>query len=79
MSSRQEEYSLEDHGLRSGVFSHYLIKALKGAADNNANGIVTIQEAFDYVGHRVKTYTHNKQTPLLSGNYDPNIPLSSLR
>lgn len=79
LSSRQEEYSLEDHGLRSGIFSHYLIKALKGAADRNANGIVTIQEAFDYVGHRVKNYTHHKQTPLLSGNYDPNIPLSSLK
>lgn len=79
LSSRQEEYSLEDHGLRSGVFSHYLIKALKGDADRNANGIVTIQEAFDYVGHRVKNYTHHKQTPMLSGNYDPNIPLSSLK
>lgn len=79
LSSRQEEYSLEDHGLRSGIFSHYLIKALKGDADKNGNGIVTIQEAFDYVGHRVSNYTQRKQTPMLSGNYDPNIPLSSLR
>lgn len=79
LSSRQEEYSLEDHGLRSGIFSHYLIKALKGEADSNGNGIVTIQEAFDYVGGRVKTYTQYKQNPLLTGNYDPNIPLASLR
>jgi len=79
LSSRQEEYSLEDHGLRSGIFSHYLIKALKGEADSNGNGIVTIQEAFDYVGGRVKKYTQYKQSPLLTGNYDPNIPLASLR
>jgi len=79
LSSRKEEYSLEDHGLRSGIFSHYLIKALKGDADRNSNGIVTIQEAFDYVGNRVKTYTQYKQSPILTGNYDPNIPLASLR
>lgn len=79
LSSKQEEFSLEDHGLRSGVFSHYLIKALKGEADFNNNGIVTIQEAFDYVGTKVETYTRHRQTPMLAGNYDPNIPLASLR
>ncbi|MBT8221212.1 MAG: caspase family protein [Bacteroidia bacterium] len=79
MSSHSQEYSLEDHGLRSGIFSHYLIKALKGEADYDRNQIVTIEEAHDYVYKNVRRYTQQKQSPILTGNYDPKIPLASLR
>ena len=52
MSSKGEEYSLEDGGLRQGIFSHYLIRGLKGEADKNNNKIVTIQELY------AVSYTH---------------------
>ena len=74
-SSKQQEYSMEDMGLRSGVFSYYLIKGLKGAADYNKNGIVTITELFNFVSTNVKNYTAGAQSPQISGDYDKNMPV----
>ncbi len=79
MSSRGEEYSLEDGGLRSGVFSHFLIKGLKGEADKDGNQIVTIQELYDYIYVKVKSYTANTQTPTLTGTYDTRMPVAITR
>ncbi len=79
MSSKGEELSLEDHGLRQGVFSHYLLKGLKGGADTNKDSIVTIDEIYKYVFGKVREYTGNAQTPVLSGNYDNNMPVSIKR
>ncbi|WP_116124274.1 caspase family protein [Lewinella sp. IMCC34183] len=79
MSSRGEEISMEDGGLRSGVFSHYLIRGMKGEADANKDGMVSIEELFTYVHREVRGYTGNLQTPTLTGNYDRNMPVSVTR
>ena len=79
MSSKGEEYSLEDGGLRSGIFSHFLIRGLKGAADQDENKIVTIQELYDYVYYNVKEYTGNVQTPTLTGTFNQNMPVAIIR
>lgn len=79
MSSKGEELSLEDHGLRQGVFSHYLLKGLKGAADSNKDQIVTIEEIYKYVHLKVREYTANAQTPVLSGDFDKNMPVAIRR
>lgn len=79
LSSKGEEFSLEDGGLRSGVFSHYLIRGLKGAADDNDNGIVTIQELYEYVGVKVREYTAGAQSPVLKGKYDSEMPVGIAR
>ncbi len=79
MSSKGEEYSLEDGGLRSGVFSHFVIRGLKGEADQNGNDIVGIQELFNFVYRQVRKYTANVQTPIISGNYDPEMPVALVR
>ncbi|MEL6865080.1 MAG: caspase family protein [Bacteroidota bacterium] len=79
LSSKGDEFSLEDQGLRQGIFSHYLIRGLKGEADKNRNRIVTIEELFDFVYTKVRTYTANAQTPTLSGKYDINMPVALVR
>ena len=79
MSSKGEEYSLEDKGLRQGIFSHYLIRGLKGEADRNGNKIVTIQELYDYVYKKVRNYTGNAQSPTLSGEFDSRMPVAVIR
>ena len=79
MSSKGEEISMEDGGLRSGVFSHYLIRGMKGEADANHDGIVSIQELFAYVHREVRGYTGNIQTPTLTGTYDEQMPISVIR
>lgn len=79
MSSKAEETSIENNGLRQGIFSHFLIRGLKGAADNDENKLVTINELFEYVEANVKFYTNNYQTPVISGEYDDRLPMGVLR
>jgi hypothetical protein len=79
MSSKGEEYSLEDGGLRSGIFSHFLVRGLKGEADSNGDKMVVIQELFDYVYKQVRLYTGNVQTPTLTGSFDSRMPVAAIR
>lgn len=76
MSSKSEETSLESSGLRQGVFSHFLIRGLKGEADYNGDKLVSIQELYDYIYVNVRAYTGMRQSPVIKGNYDPQMPVS---
>lgn len=79
LSSTKDEFSLEDQGLRQGVFSHYLMRGLKGEANTNADGIIDITELYEFVKKRVIKYTNGVQTPNLSGKFDAKMPVSLLR
>lgn len=79
MSSKPEELSLEDHGLRQGVFTYYVLRGMKGAADSNGDFIVSIKELYGYVYAKVREYTAGVQTPVLTGDYDNSMPVSLRR
>ena len=79
LSCKDREVSLEDSGLRQGIFSHYLMKGLKGIADKNNNKVVSIIELFEYIKGQVSLYTGNIQNPVLEGNYNPNMPVAWIR
>ncbi len=79
MSSKGEELSLEDHGLRQGVFTYYLLRGMKGAANANGDNLVTIRELYSYVQAKVREYTSNVQNPVLTGLYDDNMPVAFQR
>lgn len=79
MSSKSDETSLESSGLRQGVFSHFLIRGLKGEADEDANKIVTVQELFKFVDENVRAYTANRQSPVIKGDYDGKMTVSVVR
>lgn len=79
MSSKSKEFSMEDGGLRQGIFSHFLIKGLKGLADENSNKIITLKELFNYVYTNVRQYTSNVQTPMIAGDYDESMPVGFVR
>ena len=79
MSSKSTEYSLEDQGLRSGVFSYYLRKGIRGEADVNKNKVISIKELYDFVYKSVREHTANQQSPTISGNYSPLMPIASVR
>ncbi len=76
MSSKSEETSLESNNLRQGVFSHFLLRGLKGEADHNKDHTVVLQELFDYICHNVKEYTSKRQSPMIRGDYDPQMVIS---
>jgi len=79
MSSKAEETSLESSGLRQGVFSHFLIRGLKGEADKNKDKVVTVEELFNYIYTNVRDYTGSRQSPVIKGTYDPVMPVSVVR
>ena len=79
LSSKSKEYSLEDKGLRQGIFSHFLIRGLKGEADTDGNLTITIRELYDYVYRNVRGYTAQVQTPLLAGEFEENMPVGFVR
>lgn len=78
LSSKAEEVSVENAGLRQGIFTHFLIKGLKGAADIDESGEVTIEEVYEYVRQNVSFYTNNYQTPVLYGNFNKDLTISTV-
>lgn len=78
-SSKKEEVSLEYGGLRQGVFSHFLIKGLKGYADYNKDKLINVSELYNYTSTHVKNYTLGMQHPSITGNYDSNMPVGMVR
>lgn len=78
-SSNANEVSLEYSGLRQGIFSHFLIRGMKGEADINEDGYVSVQELFDYIYQSVRSYTSNAQTPSITGLYDADMPVAMVR
>lgn len=79
MSSKADETSLESAGLRQGVFSHFLIRGLKGEADKDKNKTVTVEELYEFVAQNVRDYTGSRQSPVIKGTYDPAMPVSVIR
>lgn len=79
MSSKSDETSLESKGLRQGVFSHFLIRGLKGEADRNQDGYIDITELFNFVSYQVQAYTQRRQSPLIEGDYDRKMLVSVRR
>jgi len=79
MSSKSNETSLEASGLRQGVFSHFLIRGLKGEADSSGDDIVSISELYEFVYDRVRKYTGYQQSPVIRGRYDAEMPVSVKR
>lgn len=79
MSSKADETSLESQGLRQGVFSHFLIRGLKGEADKNKDKVVTVEELYEFISANVRDYTGSRQSPVIKGTYDPKMPLSVVR
>lgn len=60
-----------------GVFTWYLLEALKGKADADGDGVVRADEVFAYVYKNVTQDTNEKQHPTnLSSKYDPKLPLA---
>jgi len=65
--------------LRQGIFSHFMIRGMKGEADSNLDKIVTVQELYRFVSDNVTDFTGAFQSPMLKGDYDKNMPVSVIR
>ncbi len=75
MSSRNNQTSREMPSLKNGAFTYYLVKGLKGNADKNNDKIITVSEMYYYTKEKVNTETNNRQTPIIFGSFDKNMPI----
>ena len=82
LSSQADEESLEVSTLHQSIFSYFVLRGMKGEANANDDEVVTVQELFDYVYRKVTAYAlklGKVQTPVIKGNYDPNMPVAMIR
>lgn len=79
LSSKSSQTSLENSSLKQGLFSFYLIKGMRGAADLNKDKYVTAGELFLYTRTRVNAQSNGKQVPVIYGKNIDRIPLSKIK
>jgi hypothetical protein len=81
-ASRPNELSIELAELGHGVFTYYLTEGLRGAADLNRDGIVSLQELYEYLESEVVRKARNvggNQHPVLKGELQGVLPLTKVR
>jgi hypothetical protein len=75
-ASGANEVSAEKDELRHGVFTYYLIEGLRGSADTDGDGVVTVDEAYTYVSKQVPAATAQEQHPVKKGTVEGRLILS---
>ena len=77
-ASRASEVSIEVPELGHGLFTHYLVQGLRGAADLDRDGIVSLQEVYQYLEQQVSQKSRalgGNQHPVMKGEMDGLLPL----
>jgi len=78
-ASRPSELSIELPELGHGVFTFYLVRGLRGYADLNRDGIVSLQELYEYLTQEVSRKSRavgGNQHPMLKGELEGALPLT---
>jgi hypothetical protein len=81
-AAQPAEVSIELPELGHGIFTYYLTEGLKGAADLNRDGIVSLQELYEYVEQQVSRKSRSiggNQHPMMKGELEGVLPLTKVR
>jgi hypothetical protein len=72
LAAQKSQVAIEgsNFGGGHGAFTYFLMRALNGDADLNHDGIVSVQELFDYVKDKVQEATASRQVPDKVGETD---------
>jgi len=71
--------SEEREDLGHGVFTYYLLEGLRGKADLDGDGIITVDEAYNYVSKKVPEVTSQNQNPVKKGEVEGQLILGRVR
>jgi hypothetical protein len=74
-ASKASEVSEEREDLGHGVFTYYLLEGLRGKADSDKDGIITVDEAYSYVSKKVPEVTGQNQHPIKKGEVEGQLVL----
>ncbi len=78
-ASGANEVSAEKPELKHGVFTHFLIKGMEGAADANHDGLVTVDEVYNYVSTEVPRETDQEQHPVKKGTVEGQLVIGVVK
>jgi WD40 repeat protein len=79
-SAAGSQFALESPQWGNGAFTRAKIEGLRGAADYNRDGAVSVNELNLYVSEAVKALTNNQQTPVMQRpNSIRDFPLTTVR
>jgi hypothetical protein len=81
-ASGPNEVALELPELGHGVFTYYVLQGLRGQADRDRDGLVTVSELYEYVEDQVDRTARRaggRQRPLMKGEIEGTLPLSKTR
>ena len=76
-ASDDKQFSAEGpmFGGGHGAFTHYLLEGLRGLADYNQDGRVTLGELIPYLSENVRRATLSAQSPTVAGRFDPALSI----
>jgi len=81
-ASRPAEVSIELPEFGHGLFTYYLLQGLRGAADLNRDGIISLQELYEYVEQQVTQKSRAlgaNQHPVMKGELEGVLPLVKVK
>ena len=74
-ASGANEVSAEKPEMQHGIFTYYLIRGLEGEADADRDGLITVDEIYNYVYREVPRATGQEQHPLKKGTVEGQLVL----
>jgi hypothetical protein len=80
-AARSNEVSIELPELGHGLFTYYLLQGLRGAGDLDRDGIVSLQELYQYLDQEVSRKSRSSggnQHPVMKGEVEGFLPLVRL-
>jgi hypothetical protein len=78
-ASAANEVSVEKDELQHGVFTYYLLEGLRGAADFDRDGLITVDEIYRHVSERVPRATGQEQNPVMKGSVEGSLVMGLTR
>ena len=78
-ASDANELSVERDDMKHGVFTYYLLEGLRGKADLDKDGVITVDEVYRYVSNKVPQATGQGQHPARKGEITGQIILGVVK
>ena len=78
-SCSANEVSKEDDTLKHGVFSYYMLEGLKGRADQDGDGIITVSELFSYISRKVPEASGQDHHPVKKGETEGELVIGRVK